>query len=593
MSLAHKLIKKIENAYPLYLITILVIIPLLIYFPSLFNSFVWDDEEQILNNAIIQNISNIPYLFASSTFNTGGAGLSGFYYKPLMPVSFSLIFFVWKNNPFGFHLFDLFIHIANGVLVFTFFKRIFSLQKFSCEAGSGFARKYAKTISFFLSLIFLIHPANTESVAYISSTQELLYTFFLLLAVIFTIETLKENKFSIKKLIFINLFMLFSLLSKESGVITIPLIIIFTYLFNRKRLVNIIIFSSFTFGVYLILRFAIAKTPLFQHNSIIPIANASILQRLTTVPFELFSYIRLIFLPKDLFVTQHMVINNITDTRFYLTLPIVLIFLSLIIFLYLKNRSKLYLLFLLWIIFSFSILLNIYALDMTIAERWLYGPMIGVLGLIGVLISYFSIQSRPVWFIRSGIFFLILLISLLSLRTFTRSIDWKNNFTLFSGDEKYSSDSFDLQNNLGVAYFRNGNLKEAKKHFEKSIELSPNWWTAHNNLGVIYQNEKKYEEAKKLYETSIKNGNYYLAYENLAKIRYGTENPKNLLPFIETALSHLPYNETLNKIAALAYYQSGASESAKLYAQRTFLINKTQENYNLLQMVTNGNLKIK
>ncbi len=53
MTFIQKLISKIENAYPLYLITILIIVSLIIYFPSLFNSFVWDDEEQIVNNTII------------------------------------------------------------------------------------------------------------------------------------------------------------------------------------------------------------------------------------------------------------------------------------------------------------------------------------------------------------------------------------------------------------------------------------------------------------------------------------------------------------------------------------------------------------
>ena len=229
---------------------------------------------------------------------------------------------------------------------------------------------------------------------------------------------------------------------------------------------------------------------------------------------------------------------------------------------------------------------------MTIAERWLYGPMIGVLGLFGILIQNAFGKTEKIITQKSFSLLLLialtLLIPLLSIRTISRLMDWKNNFTLFSKDEKFVRDSFDLQNNLGVALFRNGNLKEAKKHFEKSIELSPSWWTAHNNLGVIYQRESNYKKASELYEISIKNGNYYLAYENLATIKYNTEKPKDILPFIESSLTRLPYNETLNKVAALTYYQLQATDSAKLYAQRTFLINKTQENYNLMQMIING-----
>lgn len=582
MSLAHKFITKIENTYPLYLITILILISLIIYLPSLFNSFVWDDEEQVVNNTIIQNIKNMPYLFTSSTFNTGGAGLSGFYYKPLMPVVFSLNYFIWKNNPFGFHLFDLILHIINGILLFILFKKLFDFQKI----------KFAKTLSFFLSLIFLIHPANIESVAYISSTQELLYTFFLLLSLISSFWLVQNLIRPWSKLVLINLFILLSLLSKESGIIAIPLIISFTYLFNRSRLFILGISSVITFSIYLSLRFGIAKTPLFQHNSIIPIANASFSERLTTIPFEIFSYLRLIFFPKDLFVAQHVVVKNITDPRFYLALPVIITFTTFTIFIFLKKRSKIYLFFLLWLVFSFSILLNIYPLDMTIAERWLYSPLIGALGLLGVLISKIS---PPRWIrlcrrlLGGGIIIFILLIPLFSIRTFVRTFDWKDNLSLFSRDEKYALDSFDLQNNLGVALFRNGNIKEAKKHFGKSLELSPRWWTSYSNLGVIYQREGNLEKAKKLYETSIANGNYYLAYENLATIKYNTEKPETILPFIKKSLLLLPNNEILNKIAALVYYETGATESAKFYAQKTFLINKSQENYNLLQKIINEN----
>lgn len=576
MTFVQKLISKIENVHSLYLITILVIIPLIIYFPSLFNSFVWDDEEQIVNNTIIQNLSNIPSLFTSSTFNTGGAGLSGFYYKPLMSITFSINYLLWKTNPFGYHLFDLTLHAINGVLVFILLRKFFNLQKIP----------YSKTLTFLLSIIFIVHPANTESVAYISSTQELLYTFFLISTLLLAFNFIEKKGKSIKLILFINISILLSLLSKESGIVAIPLVVIFTYLYFRPKFTIITLSSSITFIIYLILRFAVAKTPMFQHNSIVPISNASFLNRLTTIPFELFSYFRLLFFPKDLFVTQYMVIENVSDPRFYINFIVVALILSFLIFAFLKNRSKLYLFFFSWIFLSFFLLLNIYPLDMTIAERWLYGPMIGVLGLLGILIhDIFGKNKKTTTHVFIPFVLIAFFISIFSIRTFTRTFDWQNNLTLFSHDEIYSKNSFDLQNNLGVALFRNGDLKNAKIHFEKSITLSPKWWISYNNLGVIYQREGNLKQAEKLYEESIKNGNYYLAYENLVGIKYKTEEPKEIIPFLEDSLNRLPYNETLNRIAALTFYQIGATKSAKLYAQRAFLINKSQENYLLIRTI--------
>lgn len=574
MSYIYNLLNRIERTPSLYLITILFVLTFLVYGNALFNGFVWDDEEAIVKNTTIQRILNIPFLFTENSFYSGGAGgLSGFYYKPLMSVAFSINFALWKDNPFGFHLFDIFIHTINGVLVFFLFKKLLSLGK----------NLYPQTISFALALTFLLHPANTESVVYISSTQELLYTFFLLTSLLLVLRVYKKQQLSIKTLSFLNLIILLSLLSKESGVVVIPITLSFFYIFNRTRFALMATSTFLTFFVYLILRFFVAKTPLFGSFTSVPIANASLIERFLTIPYELFSYFRLLFFPKDLFISQHAVVSSFLDPRFYLAAPVVIAVIVLFILLGFRTKSKLYIFFLLWLVFSFSILLNIYPLDMTIAERWLYGPMIGFLGSIGVLMSHSINRSK-----KAAVFLFIIFMATLpffAFRTFLRTFDWKDSFSLFSHDIQYAPGSFDLQNNLGVALFRNGNYKEAKKYFERSIALSPKWWISYNNLGVIYQREENVGKAKELYEKSIKNGDYYLAYENLAALKFKTEQPNDVIPFLEQALLKLPSNELLNKIATLLYYKTGATDSAKFYAEKAYLINPSQENYFLLQQI--------
>lgn len=570
-----KIADKIEKTNLAYLFTVLVISGFLIYFFSLFNGFVWDDEEQIVNNAVIQNIFNLPYLFTSSTFNTGGAGLSGWYYKPLMPISFSFINFVFGLNPFFYHLFDLLLHFLNGVLIFLFLKKIFDFSKY----------KFSKTVSFLLSLLFIVHPVNVESVAYVSSTQELLYVLFMLLALLATHDLLTQEKKSWKRLLLLNFLILFSLLSKESGIVTIPLIILFAFVINKLKIKILLISSFSTFIFYLILRFPIAKTPFLQHSQIIPISNASLFQRFLTIPFEIFSYVRLIFFPLNLFVAQHTVVKTVSEPRFYLSFLFLAVSFFVLVLIFRKFWSKNIIFFIGWIIFTFTLLLNIYPLDMTIAERWMYGPLIGVLGLIGLL--FLEMTKKNTKYLSIFILAAILFSLVFFVRSFIRTFDWKNDLSLFSHDVKYSSSSFDLQNNLGVAFFREGKIIQSEPYFKKSIELSPKWWTPYNNLGVIYQRQGKIKEAKTMYQKSIANGSYYLAYENLAQLRASTEDPKQVIPFIEDSLKTLPKNEILNKVAAFLYAKTGESQKAKFYATKTYQLNQSQANYLFLQSILN------
>jgi hypothetical protein len=333
----------------------------------------------------------------------------------------------------------------------------------------------------------------------------------MLLALLTTFNFLTQRS-SWKKLLLLNLFVLFSLLSKESGVITIPIVILFAFIINKSKIKLLSASSSLTLILYLILRFPIAKTPLFQHSQIIPISNATFLQRLATIPFELSSYVRLTFFPLNLFVAQHTVIHNFSNPMFYLNVLFLITLLAILILFFRNFWTKNFLFFIGWLTFSFLLLLNIYPLDMTIAERWMYGPLIGILGAFGLV--FLEATKKNSKYLNIFIFATIVFSSFFLVRSFIRTFDWKDDLSLFSHDIKYNSSSFDAQNNLGVALFREGQLLQAEPHFKKSIELSPNWWTSYNNLGVVYQRQGKIKEAEEMYQKSINNGNYYLAYEN-------------------------------------------------------------------------------
>jgi tetratricopeptide (TPR) repeat protein len=219
---------------------------------------------------------------------------------------------------------------------------------------------------------------------------------------------------------------------------------------------------------------------------------------------------------------------------------------------------------------------------MTIAERWLYFPLIGFLGLSLVFVLKNLRKIHP-WL---GFLVLSTLIALFSFRTFLRNYDWRNGLTLFGHDIAYSKEAFDLENNLGVELFRAGKIKEARPHFEYSIELQPSWWTSYNNLGVIYEREGNLKKAREFYEKSIKNGDYCLAYENLGYLLLKTASLEETIRFLENAVRKLPQNPRLWSILALAYYQDGKQEKGLISAQKAFHLAPTKENWLLLQTIS-------
>lgn len=568
------LIKRLQT-FSKYYIPVFFLIGFLIYGASLFNNFVWDDEEQILNNTLVHSITNLPNFFRGSTFNTGGTGsLNGIYYKPMMTVFFSLFYTVFGAKPFFFHFFQLILHIVNTCLIFILFGKIFSKDQ-----------KGIPIAAFFLSLIFLIHPINVESVVYSSSLQDILYMFFGLVFLLFLIK----NKLTLKKTISLSLLLLLSLLSKETGIIFILVSLVYVYLFQKEKLKSLIIVIFITLTTYSILRFGIAQV-FFDKNGLSPITRISLWERLLSIPKIITFYLTTFVFPIHLSISQHWVVKSLTFADFYGPLIIsVTLFLTLTIYLYHLYRSKnplskLFLFFYCWFIFGLGLHLQIFPLDMTVAERWFYMAEVGLLGMLGVLVLDFKSVLSKFFFIPA-----VIILTAFSVKTVSRSLDWRNGLTLYSKDERITPNSFDLENNLGVELFRAGRFEEAKIRFAKSVEIAPFWWTNWNNLGAVYEQENNTKAAKEAYLTAIKNGQYYLSYENVAKIIFFKEdNPQEAKKFTEDSLRILPQNPTLWLILALSDYKLNIKNEALSAAENAYKLAPSEQIYHLITKMELG-----
>lgn len=553
---------------------IIILIGLIVYFNSLFNGFVWDDETQIIGNGLVHSIANLSTFFTGSTFGTGGTGgLGGIYYKPVMTTGFSLIYSIFGQNAFFFHLFQVLMHIANVLLLFAILKRFFKEE-----------------LALVLSIVFLVHPFNVESVVYISALQDILFSFFGLLALYF-VTGKEENKTALVVLALL----LLSLLSKETGIVFFVITLFYVLLFQKERILKYFTGSAGLLGIYFLLRLGVAQVP-FTTQHLSPITRVDLLTRFTTLPKVLYFYISNIISPKDLAVAQQWVVEKINFQDFYLPLIIdalfFLIVLSGLVLLMKKynftKTTKTYLFFVFWFLAGLGLHLQIFPLDMTVADRWVYAPMMGILGMVaGVIPAKAGIYYRSrIKFVMTIL--VVLLIVALSARSIARNSQWKDGLTLFSNDVKISKEAFDLENNLGVELFRAGKFEEAETHFRKSTELAPFWWSNWNGLGAIYERRGDIDNAIVSYQTAVNNGTDSLAYENLANLLFLKRGAKTSREFILQAISKLPYNGRLWLLLALSEYELKNNEQALNAAKQAYLLSPNDQSYYVYSNILQG-----
>ena len=512
----------------------------LVYVNSLPNSFVWDDGSQIVQNTAIKSFSNLFELFKGSTFSGGGAEeLTGSFYRPFVPISYLLNYHVFGLEAWGFRIFQIAFHLFNVILLFFLVEKVFS----------------SRAVAFLAALFFAVHPANVESVAYIASIGEVLFTFFILLAFF---AVLKRNMWGFFALTFLGL------LAKETAVVILPIVLSYFFIFIKPKVSFYLKFVAGSFGIlslYFFLRMFVGEIPVEKFHLTL-MGQASFFERVFTLPFEMFVYLKTLVYPLPLATYQNFLVQSVSDIRFWGSL----LFLLLLVFLFivfLKRQQgesrKLYVFSIGWFALGLAPVSNLaLALDMTVAERWLYFPAIGFY----VFLSLFIVQvARVLGGAKQKVLIVCVagILLLFSARTIARNFDWRNNISLYGRDIQYSKNSFELENNYGKALYLAGETKEAELHFQKALALQPNSPHVHNNFGTMLFEEGNYEQAEAEFRKAIELGDLYPAYENVAVVLFERGKLGEAEIFITAALLKFPNNPKLNLILAVLYYNEGKS----------------------------------
>src|SRR3972149_9371801 len=461
-------------------IQIIFAIGFLAYFDSLFNGFVWEDMTFIISKIYAQNLDILKQFTSDGAFNTGGR------YMPIAGVYAAISYFLFSEQPFLYHLVQLILHITNSILLFSVLKKFFG-----------------KNLSIFLSIIFLVHPLNVESVSYMASFSGPLFFFFGILALILSFE----EKIDYKKIVLISVLLLLSSLTREHGLVFLFIIFAYRILFNRKQISLFLLSEFLVFLVYFPLR--LSKGGLnFLHYEQVPIAALNLTGRLMNIPAEMFYYLKNFLYPTGLAVNQRWIVEQVDFRNFYFPLAIevsilvILIFLGIYLWISVRKYFYVYIFFFLWFLTGISLYLNIIPLDMTVADRWFYFPMVGLLGLIGAAVKGIRLKNDKVKLI--AISFSILIILAFSLRTLVRNANFSDSITLFTRDSQVS-DNFETQNLLGIAYQHKGNYNQALIHYKKSVEYFPNPTNLYN-LASLYASLGDYAKSEEYYSKIIDMG---------------------------------------------------------------------------------------
>lgn len=400
---------------------------LLVYARVAGYEFVWDDNYFIVHNPSIRSLSNLPGYFTDIKTMTDPAVAESYkVYRPLRNISYWVDHSLFGLSPAGWHLHNLILHLINGGLVYLVF-----LRWGGKRLGGAFA-----------AALFLLHPIQTEAVAWVKCRDDLLSVMGALIGALWLIRPPRAGYLAGAHL--------FSCLAKVQSVAVLPVLLWFRPPVSRKSRLGALGLLGISI-LYLLVRHRVlggsAQTEYLAGN---------LFRTLLNMGPVLWEYLRLIVWPVDQLADYvHMGDDPVSIGPALAAWGGILAG-STAFFWFSRSHLALKLAGL-WVAASMLPVMNIIPMKQYMAERFLYLPMVGVCLMAGVgLDALIRKTSLVSWTLALGI------PATMCLLTHQRLPVWENKTQLYHSIVQSSPEpAFRPQRNLLFAYVQTGNLAEA------------------------------------------------------------------------------------------------------------------------------------
>lgn len=478
--------------------SLIILLTYLVYSNSFQGSFQYDDIHAIVKNPYIRDLSNIPQIFLYPHMGSGIFQETNSY-RPLLMATFALNYFFGGLNVFGYHLFNLIIHIFSAILVYLI--TLFILR-IVFEGKESPPLRNHRFVSLFAALIFAVHPVQTESVTLLTGRSSLMTGLFFLASFLTYMHYRLTGK--LYQLFLSSIIYGCALLVKEIA-ITLPVILVlFNWFFPLQQHWKHRFFSISPHLVlstlYLVIRGHFFG---FLQNSAQPLRP--FYDNLLTQLRAWVHYLGTLLFPLNLNVLYDFPISHSALDKQVLLSFFILVMVAVLIWKISKSLRPAGF-FALWFAVTLLPTNSLISLDDVVADRWLYLPSVGFAVLTALGVEWiFRTKVRNTVLARKIIFlfFCVLTIELYSVATLLRNFTLVNDWMLWEDVVSKSPNMARPRNGLGLALLDVGRMDEAIREFKKAIEIDPTYSSPYLNLGKIYYLQGKFPEAIQVNQTAL------------------------------------------------------------------------------------------
>jgi tetratricopeptide (TPR) repeat protein len=600
------------------LLALVAIVTLIVaaYSNTLQAPFVFDDQGNIADNLSIRNLWP-PW----SPFFPSETGIVG---RPFINFTFALNYAISGDNVWSYHALNIIIHILAAMTLWGIIRRTLINMK----ATDRYGPSVPAWIALGCTLIWALHPLQTQAVTYLSQRCESLMGLFFLLVFYCAIRGWHSAEHK-------RAWHLFAILSFVGGagckevIAAAPvLLLLYDWIFNKKTLpetfkTSPLLYAGMIFGLagefLLIAGGGTISAGTGDHRF-------TLIEYWLTQPSVILHYIRLVFWPSSLTLDYGMDFHGMIETWPALFIIVALIVISLWL-LYRRHPAG----FLSAWFFTILAPTSLYPLPDVAYEHRMYLPSVAVIMLTlsslyrwGRLLSERFITAadeRPEWLGKASWYVMVLLVLAAAISTYTRNLYYQTEVSLWADNvakrpqsgraqanlgnalyatgrpldalhhiqrgirlmesqrqKPHSQNLIDAYNNLGVVYFRLGELQSAEFYLRKSLQIGPKNAHAHAHLGRVLSILKQDDEAQLHFQKALSlDPNYVdgLVTYGVFLLRQGNINEAAAL--FQKALNLRPGHIGATNSMGTVLYRRGQYSEARAYFQKALAVKPDNE----------------
>ena len=419
-------------------------------------------------------------------------------YYPLVHSIFWVEYKLWGDTTLGYHLINISLHAFSALLLWKILRRLQVPGAYLAAA------------------IFALHPVGVESVAWISEIKNTLSGAFYLGA---ALAYLRFDRTRNWKFYFVTLGLFLLGLMSKTVIASLPAALLMVFWWQRGKLsgkqdvLPLIPFFVVGIGTGLLTAWVEWKFVGARGSEY----DFTFIARVLIAGRVIWFYLGKLIWPADLiFIYPRWHVSQTVWWQYLF--PFMVLLVSVLLWLLSRrNRAPLAAwLFFLGTLFPALGFFNVYPFCYSfVADHFQYLASIGPIALAaaGIAIFFHSLMNKRQFLEPIVCGTLLLVLGVLSWR---QSGMYTNIETLWRTTIARNPDCWLANNNLGGYLYNKGNIKEAIEHYQRAIQIDPNYAEAQNNLGAALAAEGRFDEAIENYHKAIQiRPNFAYALNNL------------------------------------------------------------------------------